>query len=155
LAGNGPGYADGSGKDVLFLNPRGVAVDFNGNVYVGDYNNHRIRKITANGEVSTFAGSTIGSDDGIGKLAKFNNPRGITIDSSGNLYVTDQGSHRIRKITPAGVVTTLAGGNEAGNRDGIGSAALFNVPLGIAVDASGNLYVVEGTNNTVRKITQD
>jgi sugar lactone lactonase YvrE len=148
------GFDDGIGTSAQFDGPVGVAVDANGNVYVTDYNNHRIRKITANGEVSTFAGSTIGSDDGIGKLAKFNNPRGITIDSSGNLYVTDQGSHRIRKITSKGVVTTLAG-NDAGNRDGIGSAALFNVPIGIAIDVSGNLYVADGINNSIRKITQD
>ena len=101
LAGSriwGAGYHDATGTAEQFRNPTGVAVDSSGNVYVADFKNHRIRKITSEGEVTTFAGSTEGYHDATGEAAQFNYPRGVAVDSSGNLYVADSSNHRIRKI---------------------------------------------------------
>ncbi len=150
-----PGYADETGSTARFHYPSGVALDSTGNLYVADTNNHSIRKITPAGVVTTFAGSTIpGTSDGTGSAARFNLPQGITADSSGNLYVADTNNHAIRKISPAGVVTTLAGfiGN-AGFADGTGSAAQFSAPTALAPDGTGNLFVTDSNNATVRKIT--
>ena len=103
-----------------FKRPEGVVVDAAGNIYVVDKDNHKIRKITSGGLVSTFAGSTKGYADGTGAAAKFDHPQGIAVDNSDNIYVGDAHNHRIRKISPAGVVTTLAGsfkGDADGGRD--------------------------------------
>jgi len=148
------GYADGTGSKASFNYPSGVAVDSNGNVYVADNNNNEIRKITPAGVVSTLAGSTAqGNADGTGSAASFNSPTDVTVDSNGNVYVVDQFNYAIRKITPAGVVSTLAGSTTAGSSDGTGSAASFNAPTGVAVDDSGNLYVADTYNHENRKIT--
>lgn len=146
------GYADGIGTAAKFKNPTGIAVDGNGNIYVTDSENHRIRKITSAGVVTTLAGSTWGSTDGTGAVAKFDTPTGITIDGIGNLYVTDRNNHRIRKITSTGIVTTLAG-STPGFADGNGTVAKFSVPTGITVDGNGNLYVTDANNHRIRKIT--
>ena len=149
-----PGNADGTGAAASFNNPTGVAVDASGNVYVADNVNHEIRKITPTGVVTTLAGSiTPGSADGTGAAASFNNPTGVAVDASGNVYVADTYNQKIRKITPAGVVTTLAGRNTPGSADGTGAAAQFNYPTDVAVDASGNVYVVDENNHGIRKIT--
>ncbi len=150
------GSTDGTGAAARFLIPCGVAVDSSGNVYVGDTGNDTIRKITPAGVVTTLAGTAgqAGSTDGTGAAARFRTPYGIAIDASGNLYVADTNNDTIRKITPAGVVTTLAGtAGAAGSTDGTGTAARFNSPLGIAIDASGNVYVADSDNDTIRKIT--
>jgi len=145
-------FADGIGSEARFAHPFGMQIDAAGNLYVADFGNHRIRKITPAGEVSTFAGSgTQGEADGIGALAQLNRPAAMAIDAAGNLYVTD--SHRIRKITPAGEVSTLAGKAEGGHADGPLNEAEFNNPLGLAIDALGNLYVADTHNNRIRKIT--
>jgi len=121
---------------------------------VADTSNFLIRKITPAGVVTTFAGSgTSGSADGTGTAASFKTPFGIASDSSGNVYVVDLGTLSIRKITPAGVVTTLAGGGTGDVTDGTGTAASFHAPIGIAVDSSGNLYVPEMIKGLIRKIT--
>ncbi len=134
----------------------GIAVDGSGNIYVADATNSLIRKITATGIVSTFAGTGFqGSVNGTGTQASFNTPEGLTIDGSGNLYVADSGNNLIRMITPAGVVTTLAGNGASGSADGPESSASFNSPVGIAFDAAGNLYVTDALNNSIRKITQN
>jgi sugar lactone lactonase YvrE len=153
LAGSGAyGFADGDGINAKFYFPKGIALDASGNLYVADDINHRIRKITPTGTVSTLAGSTSGSDDGDGINAKFNNPRGVTLDADGNIYVADAANHRIRMITPAGTVSTIAG-SIAGIKDDVGTAARFNTPVAVAVDASGNIYVADDANERIRKIT--
>jgi streptogramin lyase len=138
------GSSDGTGSAARFCTPMGVAVDSAGNVYVADDNNDEIRKVTPSGVVTTLAGSAgqQGLRDGTGSAARFYDPAGVTVDSAGNVYVADWGSCEIRKITPSGVVTTLASG-----------AAGFNRPSGVAVDSAGNLYVGDSGNNEVREIT--
>jgi sugar lactone lactonase YvrE len=150
------GSTDGTGPAALFSSPYGVVVDSSGNLYVTDAANATIRKITSAGVSSTIAGSagTTGSADGTGSAIEFNNPIGIAIDSGGNLYVTDTGNNTIRKITSAGVSTTIAGNpGVAGDTDGTGVFALFSSPRGIAVDSAGNIFVADGQNCTIRKIT--
>ena len=155
LAGT-PGSADGTGSAARFNNPYGVAVDTNGNVYVGDTYNHTIRKVTPAGEVTTLAGlaGTSGSADGTGSAARFYQPEGAAVDGKGNVYVAEYLNHTIRKVTAAGVVTTLAGSaGNSGSADGTGSAARFWFPVGLAVDTGGNLYVADSGNQAIRKVT--
>jgi streptogramin lyase len=139
-----------------FNGPFAAAVDAAGTVYVAEFNSHVIRKVTSSGTVSTLAGSAgnSGSANGSGTAARFNSPEGVAVDSAGNLYVADTFNHLIRKITPTGVVTTLAGtAGSYGNVNATGTAASFNGPSGVAVDSSGNVYVADGLNNLVRKIS--
>jgi sugar lactone lactonase YvrE len=157
FAGTGvPGSADGT-DTATFNSPLGVAVDQLGNVYVADYGNNLIRKITSSGLVSTIAGKrgVSGSADGLDTAARFNLPESVAVDASGNIYVADNGNNEIRKVTPAGLVSTLAGNGTAGKSNGKGSGATFNSPFGLAVDASGNIYVADSGNNLIRKITPD
>jgi|GEM_PF-1306116 len=154
FAGNGgnSGWTDGTGSAARFFYPSRIVKDSSGNLYVADGYNCRIRKITPSGEVTTLAGSTSGHVDGLGSDAQFGSLTDLAIDGSGNVYVTDYDT--IRKITPDGTVTTLAGDTmDSGSTDGIGSNARFYHPRGIAVDASGNLYVADLGNHTIRKIT--
>ncbi|MDR3704656.1 MAG: T9SS type A sorting domain-containing protein [Paludibacteraceae bacterium] len=147
------GSTNGTGTSASFNLPVDVAVDASGNVYVADFNNRMIRKITATGEVTTLAGSTAsGSKNGIGTSASFYNLSGIAVDAFGNVYVAD--NNMIRKITSAGVVTTLAGSTTSGSTNGTNSSARFNSPTGVAVDALGNVYVADQNNNKIRKIVQ-
>jgi DNA-binding beta-propeller fold protein YncE len=132
----------------------GLAIDANGNIYVADAGNHRIRMITPAGIVSTIAGSTEGITDAAGTNARFNNPAGVAVDASGDIYVADDDNERIRKITSGGVVSTLSGGFLGGLTNGIGTDAQFRSPTGIALDPSGNLYIADRHNHAIRKITQ-
>jgi sugar lactone lactonase YvrE len=147
------------------IGPHGVATDAAGNVYVADTGNNTIRKITPDGVVTTLAGTAAvlgGSADGTGAAASFFYPDAVATDRAGNVFVADTGNQFIRKITPAGVVTTLAGtastsayGIAGGSADGSGAAARFNEPAGIATDSAGNVYVADTGNSTIRKITSD
>ena len=149
----GAGSTNGKGTQALFSSPLGLAVGKDGAVYVADHNNNRVRKIGPDGTTTTLAGSSAGYEDGQGGAAKLNKPVGLAADSKGDLYVADHNNHRIRKITPAGVVTTLAGSGSYGFKDGTGKAASFYHPFGVAVDHLDNVYVTESAGNRVRKIT--
>lgn len=148
------GYTNGQGTMATFYHPVGMAADASGNIYVADEDNHAIRKITPLGVVTTFAGTGAqGSADGTGTAASFYYPCGVAVDASGTVYVADTYNNKIRKITPAGVVTTLAGSGTAGSTNATGTAASFNQPFNVAVDALGNVYVTDRANHKVRKIT--
>ena len=149
------GSADNTGAAARFYYPHGVAVDAAGTVYVADASNQTIRKITPAGAVSTLAGTagSSGSADGTGVAARFNLPSGVAVDAAGAVYVADRSNHTIRKITPAGVVSTLAGtAGSVGSADGTGAAARFRTPDGVAVDAAGAVYVADTYNHTIRVI---
>lgn len=148
------GSADGTGG-ATFNHPSGVAVDSAGTVYVADTDNDTIRKVTAAGSVSTLAGvaGRSGSADGTGSAASFNGPSGIVVDAAGNLYVADTLNHTIRRVTPAGVVTTIAGvAGASGFVDAVGTGARFFGPQGLALDSSGNLFVADTNNSVIRRI---
>ena len=150
------GSTDGTGVVARFYEPRDVAVDSQGNVYVADRRNQTIRKVTPAGVVTTIAGSVgnSGNTDGTGADAKFSYPTGVAADSQGNVYVADCYNHTIRKVTPAGVVTTIAGSaGSSGSTDGTGTDARFYWPYGVAVDSASNVYVADEYNHTIRKIT--
>ena len=148
------GYADGFGPAALFNNPEGLAVDSNGVVYVADASNNAIRKVAPNGATTTLAGGQQGSTNGVGTNASFNSPAAVAVDAAGNVYVADEFNNLIRKITPFGAVTTLAGGGGRGRLgNGTGTNAFFNHPSGLAVDGAGNVYVADTWNCAIRKVT--
>ncbi|TWI69469.1 DNA-binding beta-propeller fold protein YncE [Pseudoduganella lurida] len=155
LGGDGAaGFADGAAS--RFGDPFGVAVTPRGNVYVADGGEvNRIRTIAPDGTVTTLAGGREGYADGKGASAMFDTPSAIALDHLGNLYVADTGNHAVRKVTPDGTVTTLAGNGQAGHADGIGAAARFNGPVGIAVDDTGVVYVADTYNDRIRRIAPD
>lgn len=157
LAGEGlPGYRDGMKTEARFANVFGIALDRAGNIYVTDAgDNNRIRKITPEGLVSTLAGGAEGFSDGQGAAAAFNTPSALAIDAADNLYVADTGNNSLRKVTPEGIVTTLAGDGSAGYRDGPARAAQFNGPVGLALDAHGNIYIADTYNDRIRKLAPD
>ena len=156
LAGSTTGHRDGIGERAQFHAPEGIALDRQGNVYVTEYRNNGVRKITPDGKVSTLAGVSgeLGHRDGAGEQALFNRPHGLTVDSVGNVYVCDMHNSVIRKIAPNGEVVTLAGApTRAGTQDGRGAEARFNQPEDVAVDQRGTLYVADTYNYTIRRIT--
>jgi len=154
IAGNGtPGFINGAGGAASFNRPVGLTLDAAGNIYVADRDNHCIRKISATGVVTTFAGTGLpGAANGPVATATFHSPKGITIDIEGNFYIADAGNHIIRKITPEGIVSTLAGAGVPGNKEGQSAAAYFNEPSGLVTDNMGNLYVTDSGNDVIRKI---
>jgi sugar lactone lactonase YvrE len=204
LAGNTQGYADGTGTAAQFSHPAGLGLDASGNIYVADYANSKVRKVTATGVVTTLPGrippypggpntdyglpNDVAVDasgnifiveansnvvsritpggtvsvfagggpsayaDGTGIAALFHTPAGITIDPNDNIYVADLNNHRIRKITPGAVVTTLAGSTQ-GYAEGTGTSAFFNEPFSLTMDVQGNLYISDYFNNRIRKLT--
>jgi len=153
FAGGVQGFEDGIGTAAKLALPFGLVCDPSGNLYVCDYGNNAIRKITPAGVVTTLAGGTMGNTDGFGANAKFNNPSGIVMDAWGNLYVADAFNYTIRKITPDGGVTTIAGKGTPASLDGVGINAAFGWPLGISIDHAGNLFVTDVSTQKIRKIT--
>lgn len=161
LAGTGvPGYADGPGDQAQFNEPYAVAVDADGTVYVLDTLNYRVRRISLEGDVTTFAGGgEVGPDqggyaDGSAAIARFAYATGLAIDAAGTVYVADTYNARIRAVAPTGEVRTVAGSGEDGDADGPANRAQFSDPAAIAVDGSGTLYVVDKTQR-LRQITPD
>ena len=160
LAGNGSaGWLDDAGSAAQFAQPRGLAIDAEGNLYVADWKNNRIRMVTPDGTTSTLAGNgTPGFVDGtVGPQgeAEFNGPDGVALDQSGNLYIADSLNNRVRKFAlDGGTVSTLAGAGDAGFKDGPGPSAEFSDPAGIAVDGQGNVYVSDRGNSRIRVISQ-
>ena len=155
ISGSSTGYLDGTGLYAQFNYPTGIAIAPNGTLFVADLGNSTIRKIS-NLVVTTYAGSVslAGSADGTGTAALFNGASGAVSDSNGNLFVADTNNHTIRKITPAGVVTTFVGSAGVhGTTNGTGSSASFNNPYGLAIDSNGTLYVADYLNNCIRAIT--
>lgn len=161
LAGDGSmGFAGdgGTASDARFKHPAGLAIDGAGNLYVADSGNHRIRRITPTGQVSTIAGNGQAGYDGDGGLAvnaSLNEPYGLAFDGAGNLYVSDWQAHVVRKITPAGKISTVAGTGVAGfsGNGGPATAAQLNLPEGISFDAAGNLYIADSVNQMIRRVT--
>ena len=154
IAGDGlPGMSNGSGRRTRFADPFGVVLDEAGNLYVADGgDNNSIRKIGLDGVSTTMAGAAEGYAEGLGKAASFNTPSGLAMDWAGNLYVADTGNNAIRKITPDGKVSTLAGDGLAGDKDGRGAGARFNGPIGVAVGDDGVVYVTDTYNDRIRRI---
>jgi sugar lactone lactonase YvrE len=150
------GSSNGTGSTARFNGADGIAGDQHGNFYLAESTAGTIRKITAQGVVTVFAGSVgqIGSADGAGSAARFSSPTRVAADSAGNVYVTDTGNSTIRKISSTGVVTTIAGQpGKCGTQDGVGTQALFCNPKGIAIDGTGKLFVADTKNNTIREIS--
>jgi sugar lactone lactonase YvrE len=156
LSGTGAfGAANGVGTSSTFKYPEGIAFDSSGNAYVADVTNNCIRKITSTGDTTTYSGSAVrGLENGqSGTMAMFNSPVAVAITSTGIIYVIDDFNSCIRKVTSTGIVTTFAGNQATGYVDASGTAAYFNNPKGLAVDAAGNIYVADTYNNRIRKIT--
>jgi prepilin-type N-terminal cleavage/methylation domain-containing protein len=150
-SGNGNGMVDGAASVAKFSQPRGIALATDGTMYITDSYNGRIRKIATDGAVSTVAGAGFGTADGTGAAARFNNPNAIKLGEGNILYVTDSGSHRIRKVTLEGVVTTLTGTTQ-GYTDGSNAIAQFYNPSAFVLDDAGTMYVTDTNNNKIRKV---
>ncbi len=160
LIGDGPGNGpptlkDGSLAEANIKQAYGLVLNDEGDLFFTDAGFYKVRKISADGQVTTLVGNSSGFSDGLGNEVRFGHLRGITMDSQGNLYVVDQGNHSIRKIAPDGAVTTLAGNGSKGATNGKGENARFNSPTGITIDKGGNLYVTDTGNGKIRKVTLD
>ncbi|WP_236053940.1 NHL repeat-containing protein [Streptomyces musisoli] len=140
--------------------PRGVAVDRSGNLYIADISNHRVRKVTPDGIITTVAGNGQAgfvSDGGPAVATRLNSPQSVAVDGAGNLFIADYSNHRVRKVAPDGIITTVAGNGQAGfvSDGGPAVATRLNYPMGVAVDRSGNLYIADHYNHRVRKVAPD
>jgi len=154
-AGTGvSGHLDGPVSSALLNIPRGIAVDNVGNLYIAEWAGHRIRKVTPDGNVSTLAGTGVFGDvDGPGNIAQFGGPVDLTVDDQGNLIVVDQSNDKIRKVTPEGVVSTIAGSGITGYRDGPALSAQLDGPRGIVINADGDILIAESGNDVIRKLS--
>lgn len=157
FAGQGiPGFADGKGREALFHGPDTIAIDSEDNLYVADADNFRIRKITPEGMVSTVAGSgKRGNQEGPAEEAEFVYPTGVAVAPDGSLYVADRGAHRIKRVTPTGIVMIVAGTGEQGYQDSLAYFSKFNQPMTVAADNGGNIYVADAGSHTIRRIGSD
>lgn len=151
-AGGNIGYHDGTGTNAMFNNPFGICSDPNGNLYVSELFNNRIRKIAPGAIVTTLAGSTPGYKNGKADTTQFNSPMGICRDGQGNLYINDFGNYAMRLLTTTGFVSTLAGGAH-GYVDSTGTAAKFGYPAGMCMNAGGTFYIADAGNNIIRSMT--
>ncbi|ESU19348.1 hypothetical protein FCR2A7T_19600 [Flavobacterium cauense R2A-7] len=148
------GATDGNLTVAKFNGPTGVGVDTDGNVFVADYYNQKIRKISVSGDVSTVAGTgSAGAADGLSTMASFNYPAIVAVDSNNNLFITDEGNNKIRKVNVSGDVSTFAGSGTVGSADAETSSATFNSPTGVCVANGGIVYVADYANHKIRKIT--
>ncbi|MFF1344146.1 hypothetical protein ACFVYT_41120, partial [Streptomyces sp. NPDC058290] len=158
--GAGAGGEEGLAVAAELNHPYGVAVDGTGTVYFSEYSNHRVRKVTADGKISTFAGTgeaDYGGDDGPAVSALLNYPRGVAVDGTGAVYVADAGNHRVRKVTADGEISTFAGTGAAGagGDGGPATAAELDRPYGVAVDGTGAVYIADHNNHRIRKVVAD
>src|ERR1051326_5130759 len=160
VAGNGTaGYSgDGGSATSAQLNaPFSIAVDSAGNIYIAEWSNNRVRKVSTSGTITTFAGTGaggFGGDGGPATDAALNSPEGVAVDAAGNVYIADAFNNRIRKVDPSGIITTIAGnGNPGYTGDGPALSAGLNDPSGVAVDKNGNVYVADNSNHRIRKIS--
>lgn len=152
MVGTGPGNDDGASPRGKLRAPNGVEIDATGNLYLADTGNHRIRKITRDGRISTVAGSDSGFVDGAAGQARFHSPFGLAIKRDGTIYVADTKNHCIRAISQAGDITTVAGNGTPGFVDGEGAAARFDTPFAVALDALDHLIVADAGNHRVRRV---
>ncbi len=152
IAGSASGLRDGPSHDALFLHPSDVAIGPDGTIFVADTGNHRIRTISPDGVVTTLAGSIYDYGDGIGPHGLFRSPMSLCVDEDGNCYVADTGNNTIRRVTPDGEVTTLAGSPQGGSADGSGLSAGLQWPTGIAIDHNGHLWVADFGNTSLRRL---
>ena len=163
VAGNGDARFSGdhaAATSASLSAPFGVAVDKSGNLYIADTSNQRIRKVDSSGTITTIAGSGtegFSGDGGAATQASLNFPSGVTVDRAGNLFITDQSNHRIRKVNTGGVITTVAGNGDAGfsGDHAAATSASLNLPIGTAVDAAGTLYIADTSNHRIRKVSAD
>ncbi len=154
IAGSGVNqFADGVGSAASFSTMLGISIDATDNLYIADLGNHRIRKVTQAGVVTTIGGSIPGYLDGPVANSRFYLPMGVAVSSTGDIYVADAGNNRIRKISTTGMVSTVAGDGVAGHADGAAATARFSNPIKIKIDMSDNLIILDQNNNRVRKIT--
>ncbi|MDN3297266.1 SMP-30/gluconolactonase/LRE family protein, partial [Streptomyces ficellus] len=163
VAGTGIGGFEGDDGPAVSaqLNyPYGIALDSTGTLYFSDHGNHRVRKVTADGTISTIAGTgTAGyrGDDGPATSAQLNWPRDVAVDGAGTVYIVDSSNNRVRRIAADGTISTVAGTGKAGfgGDGGLATSAQLNVPFGLAVDSTGALYIAEYNSHRVRRITAD
>jgi uncharacterized protein (TIGR03437 family) len=159
VAGNGTWGFSGDGgpaTSASLYGPSAVALDASGNLYIADWVNNRIRKVSPSGIISTVAGNGVAGfsgDGGPATSASLNRPAGIAVDAAGNLYIADSWNNRIRKVSPSGIISTVAGGGPALGDGGPATSASLSNPSGVAVDALGNLYIADWANNRIRKVS--
>lgn len=160
-AGNGSASFSGDNGPALgaaMNNPRGMAIDAGGNLYIADSKNFRVRRVAANGTITTFAGNGISGSQGDGSQAvnaSLSDVQGVAADSNGNIYIADSGNHRVRKVSASGVITTVVGTGAQGfaGDGGPAASAQLNRPTALAFDSSGNLYIADSSNQRIRKVT--